>query len=143
MTDWSAWSRESAVMMSKRTQDLIARNKLGPDSDYHWSIDDATMTIGPLKLRIVVIGTVSNDTDTFLWSWANETIPDQAKAGMERVFEFGKENQLGLLTEPVHDGGKATGQECLGIAGRILEGDGIWIDSTKNGFIFFVMFQTA
>ena len=130
-------------MMGTRTKELIAKNKLGPDSDYHWSIDDATMTLGKLKLRIVTVGTVSNDTDTFVWSGANETIPPQAKDRIETVREFGEQNQLSLLTEPLHEGGKATGDECLAIAGRILDADAIWIDSTKNGYIMFALFQAA
>lgn len=139
--DWSAWSREAVTMMSQRTRDLFARNKLGADTDYKWSIEDATMTIGPLKLRLVVVGTVSGDS--FLWSWGNETIPKHAKLGIEKVGDFGDENGLKLLTEPMHGGGKATGDECLAIAGRILDASAIWIDRTEHGHIFFALFETA
>lgn len=139
--DWTAWSREAVTLMSQRTRDLIARNKLGADTDYHWNIDDAIMTIGPLKLRLVVVGTVSGES--FLWSWANETIPGQAKAGIEKVGDFGAEHDLKLLTEPMHGGGKSTGEECLAVAGRILDASAIWIDTTEHGYIFLALFETA
>lgn len=141
--DWAAWGREAVTMMSQRTRDLIARHKLGADTDYHWSIEDATMTLGPLKLRLVVVGTASEPEDTFIWSWANETIPKNAKAGIEKVGDFGFENRLKLLTEPLHKGGKATGENCLGIAGRILDASAIWIDKTEHGWIFLALFETA
>jgi hypothetical protein len=141
--DWAAWSRESVTLMSQRTRDLIARHELGADTDYHWNIESATMTIGPLKLRLVVVGTVSTAEDSFVWSWANETIPKQAKLGIEKVGDFGEENDLKLLTEPMHGGGKATGEECLAVAARILDASAIWIDTTAHGYIFLALFETA
>jgi hypothetical protein len=135
--DWSAWSREAVALMSARTRELLATS-LATKDPYRWDLDAGVLVIGDEQFRLVTVGTVVDDS--FLWAWANEGIPPSAKAGIEKVRQFGVENDLALLSEECAPGGLARGKECLAIAGRILDGHGIFIDQTDAGFILFVLF---
>jgi hypothetical protein len=136
--DWGAWSRECVSLMAARTRDLLARHRIAMGSRYHWDLDAGVIEIGGVPFRLVTVGTVAGDS--FLWSWANDLIPAGAKLGIDKVQQFGVENDLGLLSEPCAPGGLAQGKECLVIAGRVLDAHGIWIDETDDGFILFVLY---
>ena len=88
---------------------------------------------------VCVVGSASKAEGTFLWAWANETIPDEAKRDLEKVRDFGLEHDLGLLTEPAVAGGRAEGTEALAIAGRILGADGVWVDERGDLTVFFAL----
>jgi hypothetical protein len=137
--DWAAWSREAASLMSSRTTDLLARYGLTMGSPYQWNLDSGEMVIGGVSFPLVTVGTVSGES--FLWAWANEAIPSSAKRGLERVRQFGEENDLALLFTPCASGGLPQAKECLAIAGRVLDASGAWIDRTEGGHIAFVLHQ--
>jgi hypothetical protein len=136
--DWAAWSRESASLMAARTDELLAHHRIEIGGDYRWDLDAATMVIAGTPFRLVTVGTVAGDS--FLWAWANDAIPASAKIGIDKVRQFGVENDLGLLSEPCARGGLSQGKECLAIAGRVLDARGMWIDQTDAGFILFVLY---
>jgi hypothetical protein len=135
--DWSNWSRESVSLMATRTRELLDRHGIPPRAAYRWDLETATLVIGGVELHLVTVGTVANDS--FLWAWANEAIPAAAKAGIERVRQFGIERDLGLLVEPCVPGGLAQAKECLALAARILDASGCFIDPTNEGFIVFAL----
>ncbi len=110
-------------------------------SPYRWDLDVGVITVGDVTFRLVTVGTVSGDS--FLWAWANDAIPTAAKRGLERVREFGNENNLSLLADECAAGGLLQAKECLAIAGRVLDAQGVWIDRTDAGFILFVLFDVG
>jgi hypothetical protein len=110
---------------------------------YHWSLDDAALVFpsesGDVVADICVIGSVSLSDGTFLWAWANATIPAHARRGLERVREFGESNGLGLLVEAEWPGGRPEGLEMAAIAGRVLDANGVWIAPGEDVTLFFAL----
>lgn len=137
--DWGAWSRETVALMATRTRELFERHAIPLGSAYHWDLDAGSMVLGGLALRLTVVGTAVGDS--FLWAWANDAIPDTAKAGLERVRQFGLENDLGLLVEECAPGGLAQAKEFVAIAGRVLDAHATWLDKTDDGHIVFVLHE--
>ena len=139
--DWGAWSREAVTLMTTRTRDLLERHGLAAGSPYRWDLEAGTLVIGEAPFRLVTVGTVVGDS--FLWSWANDTIPANAKVGIEKVRQFGVENDLGLLVDECAAGGLAQGKQCLALAGRILDAHGVWIDQTEAAFMLFALYAAS
>jgi len=123
--------------MAFRTRDLLSRHGLTTGSRYHWDLAAGEIRFGEVAFGLTAVGTVSGDS--FMWAWANESIPDGSKKGIERVQQFGQENDLGLLLTPCAAGGLAQAKECLAIAGRVLDASGVWIDRTEDGYIVFLL----
>src|SRR5262245_48402709 len=100
-TDWSAWSREAVRLMRERN-DAWVRDYGLEGCRYRWSLDEARIVFaseqGDVSADICVLGSLSASQRTFLWAWANEVIPAQARKGLEAVREFGEKNALQLLT---------------------------------------------
>jgi hypothetical protein len=80
--DWRAFSAEAVAMMRARNDAWIDRYNLG-GAPYFWDLASATIAFGQGANRIVadlcVVGTASKAEGTFLWAWANETIPAAAR----------------------------------------------------------------
>lgn len=137
--DWGAWSREAVAMMASRTNELMVRHVLPNGAPYRWDLDRAELAIGGVSFRLVTVGTVAGNS--FMWAWANESIPMDAKQRLEEVRAFGMQNDLSLLTTACVGGGLAQARECLAIAGRVLNANGIWLDRTESGHIVFALFE--
>ena len=142
VTDWGAWSREAVQLMQERTNAWVRDHGLQGRS-YHWSLDDAQLVFpfgtDQVSADICVLGSVSISEGTFLWAWANEAIPTQARRGLERVREFGEENALGRLTQPEWSGDRADGLEMTAVAARVLNADGVWVAPTGDVTLFFAL----
>jgi hypothetical protein len=142
-TDWSAWSREAVRLMQERNDAWMRDYGLDPGCHYDWSLDDAQLVLqaetGAVVADICVVGSASGSEGTFLWAWANEAILPHARRGLERVREFGESNGLELLIKPGWTGGQAEGLEMAVVAGRVLDAEGIWIDSTDDVTLFFAL----
>jgi len=139
--DWGAWSRAAVALMSDRMRELCTRYRLAPGSPYHWDLEAAAFTIGDTPFRLITVGTVEDDS--FLWAWADDSIPAAAKVGLERVRQFGIDNGLDLLVTHCAAGGLAQAKECVAIAGRVLDAAGFWIEQIEAGFIVFLLCEAA
>jgi hypothetical protein len=110
---------------------------------YDWSLDKARLVFrldsDEVVADICVIGSVSEAEGTFLWAWANEAIPPQARRGLETVREFGDSNVLELLTKPEWPGGQPDGLEMAAVAGRVLDAAGVWVASIGDVTLFFAL----
>jgi hypothetical protein len=110
---------------------------------YDWSLDNAQLVLrldsDQVVADICVIGSVSEAEGTFLWAWANEAIPHQARRGLETVREFGENNALELLTKPEWPGGRSDGLEMAAVAGRVLDASGVWVAPTGDVTLFFAL----
>ena len=142
--DWGAWSADAVAMMNSRNRAWIERYRL-TGASYVWDLNSATIVFDAIPNRVVadlcLVGTASKAEGSFLWAWANEDIPDGAKRGLEKVRAFGDEFDLGLLTTPRHNGGRAEGLEALAIAGRVLDAAGVWVDERDDLTLFFALFN--
>jgi hypothetical protein len=127
----------------RERNDAWMRDITGEGHHYHWSIDDAELVFpsdsDEVVADICVIGSVSISEGTFLWAWANETIPHQAQRGLHRVREFGEIHALELLTKPEWPGGQPEGLEMAAVAGRILDAAGIWVAPGGDVTLFFAL----
>lgn len=142
VTDWGAWSRESVALMQRRNDEWHARFRLTNDP-FRWDLETATIRFHRATDHVVaslcLIGTISDVEGTFLWAWANDTIPHSATAGLQEVQRFGEAHRLTLLIEPEFPASRADALEILATAGRILDADGVFIDSAGDVTCFFAL----
>jgi hypothetical protein len=140
--DWAAWSIEAVRLMQERNDAWVARWGLAA-APYTWDFDSAEFAFATQDFDVVAdlccVGTSSEHDATFLWSWANDAIPEQARRGIERVREFGEGNDLPLLARAEWQGGEPEGKEMVAVAGRILDAEGVWIERAGDVTLFFTL----
>jgi hypothetical protein len=71
--------------------------------------------------RIVIVGSISTKSNTWLWSWANSHFDDVRTPDIERVREYGIQQGIPCLTEPKRPADETDGWEMTSIAARLLE----------------------
>ena len=140
--DWAAWSRESVSLMQQRNDEWRSKYKLEKAS-YFWDLETTEISFTSGDRRVIadfcVVGTFSNLDGTFLWGWADESLPPSAISAIKIVKSFGEEHDLGLLFSPALTGGRAQGLECVAIAGRLQNASGIFLDATDEVIMFFTL----
>ena len=128
--------------MQGRNNDWVARFELTAEP-FHWDLETATLRFQRARDQVVaslcLVGTTSECEGTFLWAWANETIPPAATRGLEQVRQFGEANDLSLLTEAEFAGSRPDGLEVVAIAGRILDADGTFVAADGDVTRFFTL----
>jgi hypothetical protein len=140
--DWRAWSQEAARLMQERNDAWMREYGLR-GCHYEWSLDTAQLVFSSAGSEVVadvcVLGSVSRSEGTYLWAWANDTIPPHARRGLEKVREFGERNALDLLTTPERPGDRDDGMEMAAVAARVLDAVGVWVETTGDVTLFFAL----
>jgi uncharacterized protein DUF6882 len=131
-------------MMEARNRRWLETYQL-QGAPYVWNLDTATITFNGRSSRVLadlcVVGTASKAEASFLWAWANEALPAKARRAIDQVREFGRQNDLALLTTAELPGARSEGLEALAIAGRVLNADGVLIDESGDLTLFFALFD--
>ena len=142
-TDWAAWSREAVEMMQARNAEWPLEFGLQGSPSYRWDLDRALLALEtPLHeviATVCLVGTSSEQDGSFVWSWANEAIPKQHGQALEVVHEFGRQNQLALLTTARIPGGRPEAMECMCIAARLQRAVGTFIDQQGDVTLYFTL----
>lgn len=101
-TGWDAVVLAARERARSRQALMVEHFGLPGDVQYDWSMDDAQITWSRdgkvfLTGRLTVIGSVSVAQQTWLWSWANGSLPHAALGDIEQVRQFGEENDYPVL----------------------------------------------
>jgi hypothetical protein len=79
-----------------------------------------------VRANVRYAGTLSLATDTWLWSWANESIPEAARSDMEWLEAFGGENNLDWLSNARCPANARHAWELAAVACYLLQADGLY-----------------
>ncbi|MFC8226055.1 DUF6882 domain-containing protein [Streptomyces sp. NPDC057287] len=145
--DHSGW--EKVVLAAReraraRQALMVERFGLSGDVRYDWSMDDARITWSRhgkvfLTGRLTVIGSVSAAQQTWLWSWANESLPHAALGDIERVRRFGEENGFPVLPWPGFAYDPELVAEARMVAASVLDAEGLWAESMDDVQLHFMI----
>lgn len=97
-----------------------------------WSDHDDPKVRG----KIIIVGSVSSKSNTWLWSWANPHFDDIELGEIERVREFGEKESISKLIEEKWDADDVDGWEMTSVAARLLESDGAYSSPNDNGGLY-------
>ena len=140
--DWKRWSREAVELMQSRNRAFMEKFALC-DQPFRWDLEAAQIAFIAAECAVVadlcMVGSISVCEKTFLWAWANETIPSGAQEGLLDVRAFGATHDLDLLVTAEWPATRAEGLEMLAVAGRVLDADGAFVDSAGDLTMFFVL----
>src|ERR1700730_8286285 len=87
---------------------------------------------------IHVIGTTSISGETWMWSWANESLPPNVTQAAARVRAFGEAENIPELKEAELPDDEYLGWGMTAVAARVLGAKGAYRCPGKNGFVYVV-----
>ena len=140
--DWSQWSRDATQLMSRRNDEWRSKYQLA-GAEYFWDMHTGQISFRNLehtvRADICVVGSTSISEGTFLWSWANDSIPDISKQRIHEVRAFGETHDLPLLQDAEWPATKEDGLEMLTVSSRILDAKGAWVAPVDDVTLFFAL----
>jgi hypothetical protein len=92
---------------------------------------------------IQVVGTTSERSGTWLWSWANTHLPPIVTAQIDKVRAFGEKEGLAELTEASATDDEHLGWSMTAVAARVLGSRGAYRCPGSNGFVYLVFTDIA
>src|SRR6266446_2197323 len=87
---------------------------------------------------IHVIGTTSNSGKTWMWGWANESLPPDATKAVARVRAFGEAENIAELKQAELPDDEYLGWEMTAIAAEVLGAKGAYRCPGNNSFVYVV-----
>lgn len=143
-TGWDAVVLAARERARSRQALMVEHFGLPGDVQYDWSMDDAQITWSRdgkvfLTGRLTVIGSVSVAQQTWLWSWANGSLPHAALGDIEQVRQFGEENDYPVLPWPGFDSHPGLVAEARMVAASVLDAEGLWAESMDDVQLHFMV----
>jgi len=107
---------------------------LEPHAPSNFQLDDDSATIYfenstgiVASAHFDVVGSWSGKSNTWLWSWANGTVPDHLTRELWVVRDYGDRHGVERLAEPSWTACEADGWQMAAIAAHLLRGMGVYL----------------
>lgn len=141
---WIAQVKEAYKFLSERQKALMEEYKLGDHERFDWDQGTSSLVfsndgVPAVVAKVQFVGSVSTVSNTWLWSWANTSIVDEAKDQIYRVKDFGDKHGYDALTTEKWQGDEVDGWEMTSIAAFLLDAKGAYRTSSDNGFTYMVI----
>jgi hypothetical protein len=131
---------------------LMALNKACDDTfqslafRWQYDLDAGTLIFFRDDVPYVVasihaVGSSSKTGKTWMWAWANDSLPSRVKEAVLAVRDFGDAENIGVLTEACSPDNEYLGWEMTAITAKILGSVGAYRCPGENGFLYFVYSQ--
>ena len=120
-------------------------NTLGIAKCPRWDYDQGTGKItfsnrGKPKFvcDFEIVGTISTVTDTWLWSWENDSINPELTTLAQKIRQVGEQNGWNKLTDNLWHAHEDDGWEMASLMNKLVHGQGVYRIPDDNGFMFIV-----
>jgi hypothetical protein len=118
--------------------------RLGTYQRFDWSQDTREITFSEAGSPRVVaafqfVGTLSKNTGTWLWSWANESLDPAVKQQLLEVQRFGVAHDLPPILQDEWPADEADGWDMTALAANLLQAVGAYRAPGSSGHSFLVL----
>ncbi len=141
---------EFDAVLDRAREELLAKQQaLNAEFDLgnhdHWDYDQDTgrfMFSRSGKAMVVAefqcVGSISEASGTWRWSWANDSIAARVKSRIEEVRAYGREHDIWPLLEDGWEGETDDGWDMTALAAQLLGAVGSYRAPGDNGALFVV-----
>jgi hypothetical protein len=97
------------------------------------------MEITKVEAKLIVVGSISTETNSWLWGWANPHLGDVEMEDIRRVKAFGEQHGIAKLTDPKWTADEIDGWEMTAVAARLLEAECAYRSPSRSGFLYLLL----
>lgn len=83
-----------------------------------------------------IIGSLDTSDGSWLWGWANPSIPDELKRDSLRIREYGEKHQIDRLTEAEWQGSEEDAWQMAALACTLCEAQGVYRGPAGTALVF-------
>jgi hypothetical protein len=88
--------------------------------------------------HVLIVGSIADKPGTWLWSWADSSVPDSMSDPLLRVRQFGKDHGFDKLANPDWPGDKTDGWDMTAAAAFILSAKGAYRAPYEGGAVYLI-----
>lgn len=141
--DFEQFRHRAVHALQHLNSDCEEQFRIGQWERWDYDLDSGTLVFsesGAPKViaQIQAVGTTSKTSGTWLWGWANESLPPRVTARLRAVRDFGEAEGLHTLTEPKLPDDEYLGWELTAITAQIIDAKGAYRCPGENGFFYLV-----
>jgi hypothetical protein len=142
--EFDALVERSEAYLKERQAPLEAKYRLPHWPRYKWSQETAQLVFTEeghprVVAEILFVGSISTQSDTWLWAWANDSVNPRLHSEMGRVRGYGEAHSFPQLTTAKWHGHEVDGWEMTSIAAYVLQAVGAYRLRQEFGFTYVVM----
>jgi hypothetical protein len=131
-------------MMAERQPATYAEFGLDYSMQYHWDTERAEMVFSSkgapvARAALQFVGSIAGRPRTWLWGWANDSIPPAATARLAEVRRYGEEQGFDRLTRPEWGPQGDDGHDVMIVAAGILGASAFFHDHAGGAALYFVL----
>ena len=141
--EFAAFTHDAYLSLVELNRHCWRSFRLGDWPRYDYDLAQGTITFSKDGVAKVIaatqaVGTTSAESNTWLWAWANSSIPATAVEGLARVRKFGESEGLPELTVDTLPNTESLGWELTAVTTRIIGARGGYRCPSQSGFLYVV-----
>lgn len=141
---WDTFVASAKAELAERQRKTLAAFDIHERGEYRWDMDAAEIVFTRDGRRVAsatlhYVGAVAGSSGTWLWSWANEAVPEQVKTRMREVREYGREHGFDRLTDAEWPADPSVGADLAAVAAVVLGAEGFFHDHHADLSLYFVL----
>lgn len=142
--EFSRLVRKAVSFLEKRQARLWKKFRIGEYERFDWDQETGQLVFSHggkprVIVDIVFVGSVSTRSNTWLWSWANDSYLENVKSRMREVRRYGAEHRLLKLAAAHWSATEHDGWEMTAVASLLLDAVGAYRSPSERGFSFMIM----
>ena len=139
---------EARAYLETQQERIRRQFKLGSFERYDWDPDTGMLTFSHAGVVRVAasfqfVGTTAVETGTWLWAWANPSIPANTRKGLEPVRRYGCKLGFPKLCEPMWYGDEEDAWSMTAAAAFLTAAKGAYRSPDASGNVFMVFTDIA
>ena len=130
--------------LTARQDELKANYGLSEYDRWDWDDARGAVVFSDAGVPVVIapsqlVGSVSRQSGTWLWAWANESVEPRLRRDLDEVRRYGEHHDIWQLTTPKWEAVETDGWEMTSIAAYILQAKGAYRmpDARLFSFVIF------
>lgn len=141
---WEESVKNCSNELREKQDQLEAEFSLFSHTRYDWDQETATLTFSSDGIPAVVaniqfVGSISTQSDTWLWSWGNFSFSPPVREKMIDVRSYGEVKGFPRLTVPKWTAEEVDGWEMSAIAVHVLNARGAYRAPVDYGYAFMII----
>lgn len=143
---WRSFVQNCTEALQVKQERLEREYSLGRYKRWDWDQRRAELVFSNDGVPAVVattelVGSVSMQSGTWLWSWANSSTLESVRSRIEAVYDVGESKDFPYLTVPQWPAETVDGWEMAAVAAHVLDADGVYRAPNGHGFAFLALSQ--
>jgi hypothetical protein len=144
-TQYEEWVERARAITRQRIADAKAKFGLGKYKRYQLDLPTATIRfyderdVEKVCADIQVAGSWSPDSDSWMWGWENESLPEAAVDRMIKVFDTGVRTAVEKLQHMFGSCDEGEAWSMASLACEILDAESVYRAPGKKSMLFLLL----